>query len=148
VIESGKPLRSLENALKYYSESTPILYRGLYEFEMEIFGKLEVGKVLKPGRYSSFSEDLKIAKEFAAGESKCLAVLKSGAKGFAYWKYMVWQLEDLKNNDPEEYENSDGDYLLESTEQEKEWMMSMQAQYQVTEISKKGKFTAIALTMV
>jgi hypothetical protein len=138
-------LRGIEKALKNYSEVAPSLYRGLYPQEVEAIGELEVGKVFSLKRYTSFSERLKIGLSFGEG-TRYVIYLKNGI-GFNYWKFITEDLTKIKNEDPEEFENVDGGYILEFVNEEKEWIFSKEAKYKIEKFKTAHGFTVIECSM-
>ena len=55
-----------------------------------------------------------------------------------YSHFLEWYYTNLKQTDPEEYEDQDGDGILKDNE--KEWIFPMDNYYRIEKITKKGKF--------
>ena len=105
------------------------LYRGLYTETLEDFA---VGQDHIFERYQSFSEHEGIAKKF----SKKGLVLKStgSANGLNYGEFLVDSYQDLKKTDPKSYHAEDGDYMIESAEEEAEHIFPIGTKFKVTAI--------------
>lgn len=148
VMQFGKRSNGLENALKYYTETSPgPLYRGISGYEKKDIENLKVGQKIPPSKtYRSFSEDKNLARDFAES-SKVLLILDKGT-GFCYWKYSIWELQDIKKRDPEEYESVDGDHLMDLANEEKEWILPIDSVYLIKKISKVGDYTEIEVKQI
>lgn len=114
VLLQGHKDSAIEEALKKYSTvSSKTLYRGCSEVE---FNNVAQGK---PSQYyMSFSEDQSVAKSFGP---KLIILHK--AKGFNYAEYLVEAMNELRENNPNEYDSADGDFMIETAEEEKEWIL-------------------------
>jgi hypothetical protein len=119
-------------------KQTTKLYRGLYSENLEDF---EVGKPYTFKRYQSFSEYESVAKEFS--RQGIVLQLDGHQGGFNYWEFEVDILKELDKADPDEYYSVDGDYVIESYENEKEWIFNIDATFVPTEIKEQGEFTYI-----
>lgn len=114
VLMQGSKDASIEEALKKCSEvSAKTLYRGCSAAE---FNKVAQGKSVD--YYMSFSEDRAIAKQFGP---KLIVLHK--AKGFNYAAYLVAAMNDLRETNPKEFNSADGDFMIETAEEEKEWIL-------------------------
>lgn len=147
IMSNWAKLDALENALKYYSEKAPDLYRGLYPREVSnVIGDLKVGKTFSFERYTSFSEKKEIGIMF--GQKTKSVMHLEGGFGFNYAKYSISVLEDLKKQDPKEYWSIDGDYLIEGLEEEKEWIMPVETEYKILKFETAGNgYTFIKCSM-
>lgn len=141
---NGK-LQGLEKAIKNYSETALVLYRGLWPQEVKAIGELEIGKTFSLNRYSSFSEKLKIGLAF--GEGTRYVIYLKNAKAFSYWKYMVNSMTKLKKKDPEEFDDIDGDYIIEVVEDEREWILPREAKYKIENFKTAHGYTVIECTV-
>ena len=141
---TGK-LEGLEKAIKNYSETAPSLYRGLYPQEVESIGKLEVGRIFSFNRYTSFSERLKVGLSF--GEGTRYAIYLKNGKGFNYWKFITEDMNKIKKEDPQEFEDVDGEYIIQSMNQEKEWIFAREAKYKIEQFKTAHGYTVIECTM-
>ena len=105
------------------------LYRGLYNETLDDFTE---GEVTVLDRYQSFSEHEKIAKQF----SKQGLILKANKSkgGFNYCAFLVDYYNDLKVRDYKDYRMEDGDYMIESAEEEAEHIFPIGAKFKVTSI--------------
>lgn len=136
VMSQGSKTPELEEVLKKYSETCPhTLYRGCSEDE---FRRYQSGKPI--GYYTSFSEDINTAKQFGPK-----LITLNGAKGLCYWRYLVSDLELLKKENPAEYDSSDGDYLIESAKEEKEWILPFGLTKSLESTSAAKKISAAVL---
>jgi len=128
-------LPSLNKALKFYSEQAPQLYRGLYPKEVVEIGNPKPGKKFSLGKYGSFSENVKVAEEFAdKTEEKTLIYLDPGAIGFCYHKFYMWYLNSL---DDLEYGLTDGNNMKAVVQREKEWILAKTAKFQIKKFEVK-----------
>jgi hypothetical protein len=118
--KKGESIEALDRALKEFSSDAPALYRGAYSSEIS-GSKMKPGEKLKLSKYSSFSEDPAIARQF--GDANVVVELPKGGRGFNYMQQQIENLMDLKQKDPAAFEAVDGDYLIESLKEEAEWIM-------------------------
>lgn len=115
-ISEGGIIVPLENAMKIHSKPMDtFLYRGVSQLE---YDAIMSGKDLN--MYQSFSEDIEIARRF--GPIVIRLDFQCGC-AFPLWKWGICGLEKLKEENSIEYEKSDGDYLIEAYEEEKEWII-------------------------
>lgn len=143
-IGEGKPVPAIDKALRLHAESTQkLLYRGLAK-------KVDarVGSVLKFAGYSSFSEDRDVSWNFATtyGSNTLLELL--GARGFCYWKWYVAQEEKSRVEDPEGFDASDGDYMIQSAKDEAEWLLPRNSKFRVTGVRDDGGMTIFSVELV
>lgn len=114
VINNG-PNDDLNEAISKFGQMTnKILYRGLSDKELN--GIMTGNHVVE---YMSFSEDENIAQRFG----KHVIKLQLKVNAFCLWQWGVHDILSLKFNSPGQYESSDGDYILESFLEEKEWIL-------------------------
>lgn len=118
---------------------TPVvLYRGLYEEEERDF---IVDKFFNFYRYSSFSENIEVARSFST--SKDILKINSSVKGFCYHSFLTKVFTDLKNIDFDEFESQDGQEMLDTADEEKEWIFNIDTKFKVTKIYNDGGFRII-----
>ena len=122
------------------NKSNVKLYRGLYLPEVKILNELKEGDVIELKKYKSFSEDESFAKHFA-NKSKSFMMLTEHIDGFNYWKFGIYAFNDLKKNDPSAYNASDGDYMIESFEEEKEWIFDFDSKFKLDKKEEKNGYT-------
>ena len=105
------------------------LYRGLYTETLEDFA---IGQDHTFTRYQSFSEHEGIAKKF----SKRGLILKAmhSRNGLNYGQFLVDAFKDLEKTDPNSYSAEDGDYMIESAEEEAEHIFPIGTKFKVTAI--------------
>jgi hypothetical protein len=115
------------------------LYRGLYTEKEKDF---TVGEVYEFPRYQSFSEKIEIAKRFSVKGLILKAI--TSVNGFNYGDYVVHNLNSLKKEDPETYQDIDGDFLVKGAIEEAEWLFPRNSNFLVEDISKEGKYTIIS----
>ena len=138
VMDNTRPIPNMERVLKLTKRLAilPRLYRGLHTKDIEVFKKhMEDEEEYFPDRYQSFSEDLKVAQKFSKG---IIYTSNDNHAGFPYSDFLEWYYTNLKQTDPEEYEDQDGDGILKDNE--KEWIFPMDNYYRIEKITKKGKF--------
>ena len=135
----------LKNAFKYYSEKSPKVYRGIYEYEYKKLKKLKVGDSFESQSYLSFSESIKVAEEFADWDT---IISAQNLTGFCYWKYMVANMKELKKKDPEEFDYIDGQYAIESAEEEKEWIFPTNIKFKIVSRVKSRGYTIIEIKQI
>ena len=114
------------------------LYRGLYNEKITEF---EIGKNYTFPYYQSFSESEKTAKIFS--KNKLILQFNKAKGGFNYGKYQADWLKELKKDDPEEYDGSDGDWLLQTAEEEAEHIFNTDTKVKIVNITKRSGFTYI-----
>lgn len=125
VFRKGHKDEDMEVALKLCGEkrNTP-LYRGVSNVELEA---MLAGEPIN--YYTSFSEDKQAAQSFGTN----VVTLKSAPLAFNYMAFSLWQLDQI---DQEEYEDIDGDFLKETLEQEREWILPFNSRYEVVDRKK------------
>ena len=106
--------RDMEEVFDVCSESTELtLYRGVSEEELQtILGNRPIDY------YPSFSEDANVAACFGK-----VIQIQGAAKAFNYWRHMVDSFAELKLQNFDEFDAVDGDFMIESLEQEREWIL-------------------------
>jgi len=144
--EYGGKLEGLESALGKYSESAPQIYRGLYEEEVNEIGDLKKGKKFSFKGYTSFSERLKIGLTFGEGTRFVLSV-KNGY-GFCYWKYNYTEFSELKKEDPQEFEDVDGEHMIESANKEREWILPRNAKFEIVDFKTDHGYTVVQVNQI
>ena len=142
----GDRLRGLEKALKYYSQPTPQLYRGLYKEEVQQLGELGKGKPFSFKGYLSFSEKLKVGLSFGHGSRFVLTV--KGAPGFSLWKYRTSTIESIRLSDPHEFDSIDGQYIIDSAMAEKEWILARNTKFEIVDYKVGHGYTVIEAKQV
>jgi hypothetical protein len=134
---------------------TKPLYRGIYPKEIALFSAPKNSSsiikaknnlpqneiVLK--RYSSFSENISIAKSFA-GSSKIIIKLVSSNSGLNYAQFIVDYMNDLKRKDRDTYEQEDGDFLIDEAKKEAEWIFNLGASIRMLSSKNIGGFEIIS----
>lgn len=111
----GAELKSVVAKLQKTGEVPKMtLYRGCSDAELE---------AIKANKHSivdtlSFSEDIKIAKSFG----KNIIEVEARVPLFCYHKFLGEWYTTLKNVDASEYDAVDGDYMIETAEEELEWI--------------------------
>lgn len=111
----GAKLKSVVAKLQKIGEVPKMtLYRGCSDVELE---------AIKANKHSivdtlSFSEDIKIAKSFG----KNIIEVEAKVPLFCYHKFLGEWYTTLKNVDASEYDAVDGDYMIETAEEELEWI--------------------------
>jgi hypothetical protein len=139
-------LKSLNMALKFYSEGAPQLYRGLYPKEVIAIGNPEPGKSFSLNKYGSFSENIEIAEEFAdKTKEKTLIYLDPGAIGFCYHKFYMWYLNRL---DDLEYDLTKGDDMKAVIQREKEWILAKKTKFQIKKFEVKDNRKIIECSFI
>jgi len=121
----GEKIPALDRAFRYLSEDGKNLWRGLYEQEVN-----EITKLLQFGfnarwtlsHYTSFTEHRCVAEKF--GNKKSLLQINS-IRGFPLCKWAIDLHQKMKIENPKEYEQCDGDFLIETCEKEAEWLLIM-----------------------
>lgn len=126
VIRKGEKNSRLEEVLKK-KEQAPVLYRGVTEAELERFRS---GKAIN--YYVSASESIETARKFGS-----IVVTIIGAYGFCYWKWLKNYYENVKKNNFDEFDSSDGQHFIDVAEQELEWILPYKSKFIV---SRKDKF--------
>lgn len=113
---------ALDKAIKHLSQKCKFpLYRGVHYGLQDAFDLTKkFGDIIKFDGYLSFSEDYNVAKEFGNG---IVLHLEQGAIGFNYSEWLRKELIRLKNEDYEEYDGMDGDYMIETCDEEREWIL-------------------------
>lgn len=128
-ITDGGKVDAIENALKIYGEKIDkTLYRGVSDKELSL---IKDGKLFN--QYQSFSEDISVAKKFG---KNIVTLLPNGSSGFSLWQWGVNDLLKIKKDNPEEYEMSDGDYLIDSYKEELEWILPYGTLYEIVDEDK------------
>lgn len=138
-VPEGTPVAGVEKALRTMSKtSSKPLYRGLSQ-------KVEAkpGMVLNFKGYTSFSEDVDIADGFADSYGTKMIMWVARGKGFNYGEWYRKDLEKIRDTDPAQWDAIDGDYLLGSAEDEKEWIFPLKSKFQVEQIQIKHGVTFI-----
>lgn len=117
----------MEEVFDKCSEPTElILYRGVSDEELKsILSNRPIDY------YTSFSEDAHVAVAFGK-----VIQLQGSPKAFNYWRHMVDSFAELKEQNFDEYEASDGDFMVESLQQEKEWILPFGVQLKVVDLEK------------
>lgn len=138
-VPEGTPVPGVEKALRAMSEvfAKP-LYRGLSQ-------KVDAkpGSVMKFKGYTSFSEDYDIAEGFAESYGSMMVLWLSRGWGFNYGKWYTKDLERIRDTDPDQWDAIDGDYLLGSAEDEKEWIFPLGSRFQVESVQEKHGYRII-----
>ena len=142
----GTPIAVIDKAIQKYSEKAPQLFRGVYPQETYTLNSVKEGNSFSMGRYASFSESEEFAEKFTKS-TKIMMTLKNGV-GFCYWKYFVADLEKLRDEDPQAFDDEDGDYMIESAKEEGEWILSKDAKYRLLSKKKVGELTVLECEMV
>ena len=102
----------LDSAIeKLKTKSKKDLYRGVSDVELELI------RSDKANFYLSFSEDINIAKRYGK-----VITLKSGAIGLNYWEWGEADQLAQKKEDPKDWDAQDGEFMLETFREEKEWV--------------------------
>ncbi len=114
------------------------LYRGLYKEKIEDFVP---GQTYTFARYQSFSEDLNIAKKFT--KNKLILLLTSHTGGFPYSHWMKDFYENMKKKDPQEYNSVDGDFMIETANEEKEWIFNIDTVINIVDVAERSGYTYI-----
>ncbi len=128
-ITDGGKVSAIENALKLHSEKiTKKLYRGVGPKELDI---IKAGTNFN--QYQSFSEDINTAKGFG---KNVITILPNDKNAFCLWKWGLKGLEALKKENPNEYEASDGDYLIDSYKEELEWILPFDTKFEMVDEDK------------
>lgn len=126
----GQPIPALEKALRIHNErSSKPLFRGLVEKV-----QVEVGKRFSLKGYSSFSERKEIAVGFSKHYKSDTVLEIHNAHGFNYSKWVADGMRKLKSENPQAYEDADGDFVIESCEEEAEWITPLKSKFHVTEV--------------
>ncbi|MDD4111058.1 MAG: hypothetical protein PHS54_05905, partial [Clostridia bacterium] len=112
----NEKIKSLEKAVNYYTEKSNVdLYRGVSNKKIKsIIEKGELDEL-----YVSFSEDFNVAKGFG----KNILKLKKGNEGFNFYKNQLDELNSLKKRNRKSFDEADGDFLINSLNEEKEWIL-------------------------
>ena len=128
----GKPLLALEKILKQSpSKIVKPLYRGIAQEELHDF---EVGETFTTHTYLSFSEDKSVAEKFSKYyKTDKIFALKEGS-GFCYWRWLVKELQHQKATDPQAFKDNDGDWDIQSSIREAEWIMPRKQKFKVVGI--------------
>ena len=137
---SRADLRGLNNALRTLSTSAPVVYRGITSEELRHIRDSQNSFV--PKGYTSATEDLTVAKKFADSYKTKTVLVMEGFRGFCYWRWLRDWFLDLKREDEDEYDSSDGDFMIESAKEESEWIFSRILFHVYHEENKRG-FTYI-----
>lgn len=145
-VAEGQPVPGLEKAFKIRSEvSKKPLFRGPS-------GKLkvpEVGSKFKLPGYSSFSEHKKIAENFARShDSHVVLELEPGAKGFSYMRWMIQGWTEIKTDDPRLFDSQDGQHMIDTAEEEAEWIFRLKSVFQVLAVREAGGLTYVSVKLV
>lgn len=127
VLDNVKPSYELDRILSLVKNTvySGYLYRGLYPIEVTEF---KVGQTGVFNRYTSFSESIDIAKNFAY-DTKFLFRVKNPKGGFNYGGWMQGYFNDVEEINFARYE--------------REHIFSQNQKYQVTGVNKQGSFTIV-----
>ena len=140
-VMTPKGIPALDKAINSMSEECSVpLYRGLHSMSLDDFSNASPGKVVTFRGYTSFSEDPLIAQSFAK-TSKTVLVLSPTSKGFNYSGWLRSKMEDLREEDPDTFDESDGETLIETCDEEKEWIFPQGSSFRVISTSSKNGFT-------
>jgi hypothetical protein len=96
------------------------LYRGITKSDIKFYKPDEDGN-LKLSNYSSWTPDKNIAKMFGSdGIILTLDVKDTSVKFINYYKFLVDYMKYLEKTDYDEFDDIDGEYIIESALEEKE----------------------------
>lgn len=121
----GSELKSVIAKLQKTGEVPKMtLYRGCSDVELE---------AIKANKHSivdtlSFSENKNIAKSFG----KNIIEVEAKVPMFCYHKFLGEWYTTLKNVDASEYDAVDGDFMIESAEEELEWICTNDYEFTMT----------------
>lgn len=114
ITNRGEPEKDLDSAIKKLkTKTTTELYRGVSDEEL---ADIRAGKA---NHYLSFSEDRKIAERFG----KNIITLQPGVEGLNYGKWAEKDTLAFKRKDPKYWESQDGQHMLDTFREEKEWIL-------------------------
>jgi hypothetical protein len=122
----GEAIPSVEKALRLLSEDGTQLWRGLYEQEVKAITELlQFGSNVRftLDHYTSLTEYRCVAERFGR-QVKALLHVKC-VRGFPLCKWAIDLHKKMKQLNPQEYEESDGDTLIETYEAEAEWILGI-----------------------
>jgi hypothetical protein len=132
-------LPALEKALRFFGESCPgVLYRGLPTGRGN--GAITNGVMTFRG-YASFSESREIALRFAQ-ETNTLVELTGQHRGFCFHK---WIEEEYRAMDPEIFDSSDGEAMIELAREEAEWILPFKSSFRVVNERREGSLKVITV---
>lgn len=127
VFVKGKRSDGMESVFKKLGVKTKLtLYRGVGALELK---SMLAGEPIN--YYTSFSEDPSVAKRFGK-----VVTIHGAPLAFNYWRYAVSDLESIKSDNADEYDSIDGDFLRETLEDEREWVMPFGNVYAVENADK------------
>lgn len=141
LLASDYPLEPLEEKLNDPSTTNVPLYRGISEYEKSSLKeklkktKTLAGEMLHFSGYSSFSEDLNVAKGFAkAYKTNIVMELLPGASGFNYAEWLANDVAELRaSGDRYKIDAADN---AEPLVEEKEWIFRRGSNYEVVNVIK------------
>lgn len=139
---SGANIPGINAALRHMSSTAATVYRGISRDELAALNKSPSRFV--PRGYTSATEDVAVARKFARSYGTNVVLVMEGFKGFCYWRWLVDWFEKLQKDDAEEYESVDGDFMIESAREEKEWLFGRTA-YHVESRIKAGPFEFVTV---
>lgn len=143
----GYPFPVLDKAIEKYSEKAPVVFRGAYPQETYALNRTKEGGTFSMNRYASFSESEEFARKYATKNSNTMMSVKNGV-GFCFWKYVVADMEKLRKEDPEAFQDEDGEYMIESAKEESEWIFPKNAKYRVINVKTEGELKILECEMV
>lgn len=140
VMDNNQRIRELDKIFSMTKNNinNEPLYRGLYVENVDDF---KVGKEYKFNRYQSFSEDLDMAKQFS--QNNIILQLDRSKGGFNYAEYLKKYFSDLQQEDPEEFDMIDGEFMIDSADEEKEWLFNINSKVKIKNIEERDGFTFI-----
>jgi hypothetical protein len=119
------------------------LYRGIYINELKSYDINDNTTKLILGHYSSFSENLSIAKNFAdESGSKTVFIATNSTGIFPYYKLINYELKLLKKNYPDEFNDSfDGNAIFELINEEREYIANIGSVFTINRKYVKDDYT-------
>lgn len=142
----GYSFSVLDKAIEKYSEKAPVVFRGVYPQETYALNRTKEGGTFSMNRYASFSESEEFARKYAKKSNTMMSV-KNGV-GFCFWKYVVADMEKLREEDPEAFRDEDGEYMIESAKEESEWIFAKSAEYRILNVKREGELRIVECEMV
>jgi len=143
----SKVLNKIFKKIENKSVCNVPLYRGLYSEDIGLF---KIGELYKFDRYQSFSESLYIAKLFAH-RTKSNLVIKLNPpikNGFPLYKMAIDYFINLKKENIDAFDSSDGEFAIDGYNKESEWIFNIGTCIKILNIYKLDEYTIIEAEMV